>query len=95
MQTCDRACLCFVWFPAIVNGVDASRERAIGHFHRWETFGSPYDMGMGFRRVWETTREGAFALHMRVRVNNGENTLTFSLHLRAVYYEGNVEGGVL
>ena len=53
--------------------------------------GSPYDMSMGFRHVWETNREGAFALHMRVRVNNGENTLTFSLHLRAVYYEGKVE----
>ena len=53
--------------------------------------GSPYDMSMGFRHVWETNREGAFALHMRVRVNNGENTLTFFLHLRAVYYEGKVE----
>ena len=74
-----------------MNGVDASRERAIGHFHRWETFVDLHMTSMGFRHVWETNREGAFALHMRVRVNNGENTLTFFLHLRAVYYEGKVE----
>ena len=48
-------------------------------------------MSMGFRHVWETNREGAFALHTRVWVINGENTLTFFLHLRAVYYEGKVE----
>jgi len=48
--------------------------------------GSPHDIPVGIR-VWETNRKGAFPLHMRVRYNNGEKTLTYFLHLRYVYYE--------